>query len=96
MLRKASDIYSLGVLLFRILTGESPFKGQTPVEVLLKHVREQAPSARSFDPTISDAVDGVLDIALQKRSDDRFASAEAFSNALAVAISVTPSCFPCR
>lgn len=94
VLRKASDIYSLGVLLFRILTGEPPFTGQTPVEVLLKHVREQAPSARSFDPTISDAVDGVLDIALQKRSDDRFASAEAFSYALAVAISVTPIASP--
>src|SRR2546430_9475057 len=94
VLRRASDIYSLGVLLFRILTGEPPFTGQTPVEVLLKHVRQQAPSARSFDPNISDAVDGVLHRALQKRSDDRFASAEEFSNALAVAISVAPVASP--
>lgn len=94
VLRRASDIYSLGVLLFRILTGEPPFIGQTPVEVLLKHVRQQAPSARSYDPNISDAVDGVLRMALQKRSDDRFASAEEFSNALAVAISVAPVASP--
>jgi serine/threonine protein kinase len=94
VLRRASDIYSLGVLLFRILTGEPPFTGQTPVEVLLKHVRQQAPSARSFDPNISDAVDGVLHMALQKRSDDRFASAEEFSNALMVAISVAPVASP--
>ena len=94
VLRRASDIYSLGVLLFRILTGEPPFTGQTPVEVLLKHVREQAPSARLLDPNISDAVDGVLHMALQKRSDDRFASAEEFSNALAVAISVAPVASP--
>jgi serine/threonine protein kinase len=94
VLRRASDIYSLGVLLFRILTGEPPFTGQTPVEVLLKHVRQQAPSARSFDPNISDAVDGVLHTALQKRSDDRFASVEEFSNALAVAISVAPVASP--
>src|SRR5215467_3279786 len=94
VLRRASDIYSLGVLLFRILTGEPPFTGQTPVEVLLKHVRQQAPSARSLDPNISDAVDGVLQMALQKRSDDRFASAEEFSNALAVAISVAPVASP--
>jgi len=87
VLRRASDIYSLGVLLFRVLTGEPPFTGRTPVEVLLKHVRQQAPSARIYDPTISDAIDGVLRMALQKRSDDRFASAEEFSNALAVAIS---------
>ncbi len=39
VLRRASDIYSLGALLFRILTGQPPFTGQTPVEVLLKHVR---------------------------------------------------------
>jgi len=94
VLRRASDIYSLGVLLFRILTGEPPFTGQTPVEVLLKHVRQQAPSARSFDPNISDAVDSVLYMALQKRSDDRFASAEEFSKALAVAISVAPVASP--
>ncbi len=94
ILRRASDIYSLSVLLFRMLTGEPPFTGQTPVEVLLKHVRQQAPSARSLDPNISDAVDGVLHMALQKRSDDRFASAEEFSNALAVAISVAPVASP--
>src|SRR5437667_3119112 len=94
VLRRTSDIYSLGVLLFRILTGEPPFTGQTPIEVLLKHVRQQAPSARSFDPNISDAVDGVLHMALQKRSDDRFTSAEEFSNALAVAISVAPVASP--
>src|SRR2546421_7550823 len=40
VLRRASDIYALGVLLFRILTGQPPFTGQTPVEVLLKHVRQ--------------------------------------------------------
>ena len=90
VLRRASDIYSLGVLLFRVLTGELPFTGQTPVEVLLKHVRQQAPSARTYDPNISDAVDCVLHMALQKRSDERFTSAEEFSNALAVAISVAP------
>ena len=94
VLRRASDIYALGVLLFRILTGEPPFTGQTPVEVLLKHVREQAPSARSFDPNISEAVDAVLHMALQKRSDGRFASAEEFSYALAIAISVAPIATP--
>ncbi len=94
VLRRASDIYSLGVLLFRILTGQPPFTGHTPVEVLLKHVRQQAPSARALDANISDAVDGVLHMALQKRSDDRFASAEEFSNALAAAVSVAPVASP--
>jgi serine/threonine protein kinase len=94
VLRRGSDIYSLGVLLFRILTGQPPFTGHTPVEVLLKHVRQPAPSARSLDPNISDAVDGVMYLALQKRSDDRFVSAEEFSNALAAAVSLAPVASP--
>src|ERR1700694_1220777 len=81
VLRRSSDIYSLGVLLFRILTGSPPFTGQTPVEVLLKHVRQQPPSARSLVPHLSEAVEGVLRMAMQKRADDRFASASELSNA---------------
>ena len=94
VLRRSSDIYALGVLLFRILTGQPPFTGQTPVEVLLKHVRQPPPSARSLVPHISDAVDGVLRRAMQKRSDDRFASAEEFSNALLAAVTLAPVASP--
>ncbi|HEU0004192.1 MAG TPA: protein kinase [Ktedonobacteraceae bacterium] len=94
VLRRASDIYALGVLLFRILTGYPPFVGQTPVEVLLKHVRQQTPSARSIDPGISDAVDSVLQMAMRKRSDDRFASAEEMSNALQAAVTFSPVASP--
>jgi len=94
VLRTGSDIYTLGVLLFRILTGEPPFTGQTPVEVLLKHVRQQPPSARTLVPSISDAVDGVLKMALQKRADDRFASVEELSTAFLVAVSVSPVASP--
>ncbi len=94
LVRRGSDIYSLGALLFRILTGQPPFTGQTPVEVLLKHVRQPVPSARTIVPTISDAVDGVLRMALQKRSDDRFASAEEFYNAFLAAVTVAPVASP--
>ncbi|MDQ2713534.1 MAG: protein kinase [Chloroflexota bacterium] len=94
VLRKSSDIYALGVLLFRILTGSPPFSGQTPVEVLLKHVRQPPPSARTLDSHISDAVDEVLRTALQKRSDDRFSSADEFSRALAAAVAIAPTASP--
>ncbi|MEO6887435.1 MAG: protein kinase, partial [Ktedonobacteraceae bacterium] len=94
VLRKSSDIYALGVLLFRILTGSPPFSGQTPVEVLLKHVRQPPPSARTLDMHISDAVDEVLRTALQKRSDDRFSSADEFSRALAAAVAIAPTASP--
>ena len=94
VLRRASDIYALGVLLFRIITGYPPFVGQTPVEVLLKHVRQQTPSARSIDPGISDAVDNIVQIAMRKRSDDRFASARELSDALQAAVSLSPVASP--
>lgn len=90
VVRRASDVYSLGILLFHILTGSTPFTGQTPVEVLLKHVRQQPPSARSFVPTVSDAVDEVLQKAMRKRSDDRFASVAELSTAFAQAVLLAP------
>jgi serine/threonine protein kinase len=94
VLRPASDIYALGILLFRILTGAPPFTGQTPVEVLLKHVRQPPPSARAIVPSISDAVDSVLRIAMQKRSDDRFASPEEFYQAFLRAVTIAPVASP--
>lgn len=94
VLKRSSDIYSLGVLLFRILAGQPPFMGQTPVEVLLKHVRQAPPSIRTIVPGVSDAVDGVLQMALQKRADDRFASMEELSNALYAAVTVAPVASP--
>ncbi len=90
VLKLSSDIYSLGVLLFRMLAGQPPFMGQTPVEVLLKHVRQAPPSIRTIVPSVSDAVDGVLQMALQKRADDRFASVEELSNAFYAAVTVAP------
>jgi serine/threonine protein kinase len=94
IVRRTSDVYSLGVLLFRILTGFPPFTGQTPVEVLLKHVRQPAPSARSLVPNISDAVDGVLQTALQKRSEERFASVDELQQAFLTAVTVAPVASP--
>lgn len=94
VLRRSSDIYALGALLFRILTGQPPYTGQTPVEVLLKHVRLQTPSARLVEPSISDAVDGVLQKAMQKRSDDRYATVEEFGEALRAAVMFAPVASP--
>lgn len=94
LLRHASDIYSLGAIFFRLLTGSPVFIGQTPVEVLLKHVRQSPPLARSLEPGISDVVDAVLQKALYKRSDDRYATASELSQAFAAAVAVAPVASP--
>jgi serine/threonine protein kinase len=94
VLRRSSDIYASGVLLFRMLAGQPPFTGQTPVEVLLKHVRQQPPSVRMFAPNISEAVNAVLAKAMQKRSDDRFGSARELSDALTAAVNFAPVASP--
>jgi len=94
VLRRSSDIYALGVLLYHVLTGQPPFTGQTPVEVLLKHVRQQPPSARLVVPSISDAVDEVIHKAMLKRADDRFSSAEELSTAFLAAVTIAAAASP--
>ncbi len=94
VLRPESDIYALGALLFTLLTGVPPFTGQTPVEVLLKHVRQQPPLARELVNTISSAVDDVLQKSLRKRADERFASALELRDAFVNAVSIAPVASP--
>jgi serine/threonine protein kinase len=94
ILHPSSDIYVLGVLLFRLLTGIPPFSGQTPIEVLLKHVRQSPPLASELVHTLSESVENILRIALQKRADDRFTTAEELSNALLAAVTVAPVASP--
>jgi serine/threonine protein kinase len=91
LLRRSSDIYALGTLFFRLLTGSPLFTGQTPVEVLLKHVRQPAPSARLLVGSIPEAVDAVLQKALSKHSDDRYATAAELSYAFTSATAVIPT-----
>lgn len=94
LLRRGSDIYALGAVFFCLLTGTPVFSGQTPVEVLLKHVRQAPPSARSLVPNIAEAVDAVLQRALSKRSDDRYPTAAELSRAFAAAVTIAPTAQP--
>lgn len=81
-----SDIYSLGVVMFEMLTGRLPFTAETPVAVLIKHMTDEAPRPSSLQPALPKAVDGVMRRALAKDPSDRFHSATAFVDAVAGAM----------
>jgi eukaryotic-like serine/threonine-protein kinase len=61
-----SDLYSLGVVLFEMLTGEVPFHGSSPVAVAMRHVREEVPDVQLLRPEVSAATAAVVDRAVSK------------------------------
>jgi serine/threonine-protein kinase len=61
-----SDLYSLGVVLFEMLTGEVPFRGSSPVAVAMKHVREDVPDVQRLRPGVSAATAAVVERAVSK------------------------------
>lgn len=77
-----SDLYSVGCLLFELLTGRPPFVGDSPVAVAYQHVREEPPAATSLNPDITPALDSVLKKSLAKDKTERFQTGKEFLTAL--------------
>jgi serine/threonine-protein kinase len=72
-----SDLYSLGIVIFEMLTGDVPFKGDNQVAVAMKHVREELPDVQIRRPEVSAALAAVLDRSTAKELDRRYADAHA-------------------
>src|SRR5215203_7167764 len=77
-----SDLYSIGVMLFELLTGRVPFEAESPVTIALKHVSEPPIPPAELNPAISPALEAVVLRALEKDPARRFADADEFAAAL--------------
>ncbi|MDD3392383.1 MAG: Stk1 family PASTA domain-containing Ser/Thr kinase [Bacilli bacterium] len=67
-----SDIYSLGILMYELLTGKVPFKGDNAVEIAIKHMREPMPSVCSVNPDIPQSVENIILKACAKNPKNRY------------------------
>jgi serine/threonine protein kinase len=77
-----TDIYSLGVVFYEMVTGRRPFTADTPAAVLIKHLQDPLPRPRSFIADLPDDVEQVLFKALAKNAGDRFQKMGMFAEAL--------------
>ncbi|NMA68836.1 MAG: Stk1 family PASTA domain-containing Ser/Thr kinase [Desulfitobacterium sp.] len=71
-----SDVYSLGIILYELLTGKVPYDGETPIAIALKHLQELPDPPSKFNPRVSLALENVVMRAIAKSPDQRYSSAQ--------------------
>jgi serine/threonine protein kinase len=76
-----SDIYSLGVILFEMLSGKTPFEATTPLGMAFKHATEPAPHIRDINPSLPAGVEALIEKVLAKERDQRYASGAELADA---------------
>jgi serine/threonine protein kinase len=93
-----TDIYSLGISLYEMLTGEVPYKGDTPIAIVLEHMTAPVPSVRSLRPDIPEEVNKIIARCMAKEPRDRYQTAAELVRATDAALGkrVAPSPEPIR
>ena len=71
-----SDIYSVGCLLYELVSGQPPFTGDTPVAIAYQHVSSDFPLPSAIKPGLDENIDKIITVALAKNPEDRYQSAE--------------------
>lgn len=77
-----SDLYSLGIILYHLLTGRTPFEGTSPLAVVLQHVTKAPAQPRTINPEVHEGLEAVCIKAIAKELDDRYATASEMRDAL--------------
>ena len=81
-----SDIYALGIIFYELLRGKVPFNDEAAINIAMKHMRENMPSIKEFNPTISQGVENVIMKATAKNLDDRYENVDSFLDGIRLAI----------
>lgn len=69
-----SDIYSLGITMFEMITGVLPFQGNNSVSIALMHINDELPDIRQYNPNCTRSLEGIIKKATMKKADERYAS----------------------
>ncbi|MCG2786109.1 MAG: protein kinase [Anaerolineae bacterium] len=90
-----SDIYALGVIVFEMLTGRQPYEADTPMAVVVKHITDPVPHILDVNPNLPADLEHIIERAMAKNRDERYANAREFAIALmAVARGESPTVSP--
>lgn len=79
---KRSDIYSLGIIFFELLSGRVPYTADTPIAIVFKHIQDPLPSVKKYNPDLPAEVEMILYKVLAKNPEDRYQTVEDFLRAL--------------
>ena len=77
-----TDIYALGIVLFEMLSGQAPFRAETPMELIYKQMQTPPPPLRQVNPSVPAGLEGIVNRALAKQPKDRYQTAGEFAAAL--------------